>query len=243
MRVERLQQPRASPAASRGDRWLPRTEGARGWAARGARGGGRTGKGSSPPPRLEGRRPTSPPTWPPGSARWGTRGGKRERRVRETRMSEEPVAAAGLPSSGWETMASRSGRPTAGAVRAASSYYYSSSSICRPGGAADTCATPGEQGWAEESTTGRGRERERRRQIQTPGLALLLRPAPPPRLLEVNGEIRGVRRRRRSAREAAATGSSSAVGTSSAMGSTSVATGGSGSNVSSSERGAHRRWG
>jgi hypothetical protein len=159
MRVERLQQPRASPAASRGDRWLPRTEGARGWAARGARGGGRTGKGSSPPPRLEGRRPTSPPTWPPGSARWGTRGGKRERRVRETRMSEEPVAAAGLPSSGWETMASRSGRPTAGAVRAASSYYYSSSSICRPGGAADTCATPGEQGWAEESTTGRGRER------------------------------------------------------------------------------------
>jgi hypothetical protein len=179
-------------------------EGGRGRAALLRR--GRT----SPPPRLEGCRPSSPPTQPPGSGRQGTRGGKRDGHVCEARMSEEPVAPAGLLSSGWETMASRSGGPVAGAVRAASS-SCSSSSICRPGGAVDSSSMHWKQGQAGESTTGR----EWRRRIQTLRLAPLLRLAPPPQLLEVNDEIRGVRKRRRSAREVAATRISSVVGTSS----------------------------
>lgn len=75
----------------------------------------------------------------------------------------------------------------------------------------DSSSMHWKQGQAGESTTGR----EWRRRIQTLRLAPLLRLAPPPQLLEVNDEIRGVRKRRRSAREVAATRISSVVGTSS----------------------------
>jgi hypothetical protein len=214
------------PAATRSPCCIPRrplAPAGRGSSRTGAGGGrvrrstrwredgeGQLASAAAAPHLCRGSRGVAPPRLRRGllDLTGGAREATRERDAREAHDVGGARHSCRLAVVRWETMVTWSGGSAAGAVRAASSCLCSS--ICRPGGAADSSATQGSRGGRRSRRQERGGEGGRR--IRPPRLALLLRLAPPPRSLEVNGEMRGVRGRRCNAREAAMTGSSGGNG-------------------------------